>query len=95
MVRFWAVLAASIVLAGCATGRVSFTRISNDIYYDLAFPEPSDILAKLAATRGRPLPTRMRRLMGLLARKGYPGGLAFAVVRDELATAGREAPEGG
>jgi L,D-transpeptidase YcbB len=33
-----------------ATGRVSFTRISNDIYYDLAFPEPSDILAKLAAT---------------------------------------------
>src|ERR1700730_8973087 len=33
-----------------ATGRVSFTRISNDIYYDLAFPEPSDVLAKLAAT---------------------------------------------
>ena len=33
-----------------ATGRVSFTRISNDVYYDLAFPEPSDVLAKLAAT---------------------------------------------
>jgi murein L,D-transpeptidase YcbB/YkuD len=33
-----------------ATGRVSFTRISNDIYYDLAFPDPSDVLAKLAAT---------------------------------------------
>src|SRR4029077_10433787 len=32
-----------------ATGRVSFTRISNDIYYDLAFPDPSDVLAKLAA----------------------------------------------
>ena len=31
-----------------ATGRVSFTRISNDVYYDLAFPDPSDILAKLA-----------------------------------------------
>ncbi len=31
-----------------ATGRVSFTRISNDVYYDLAFPDPSAILAKLA-----------------------------------------------
>ena len=25
-----------------------------------------------------------RRLVGLLARKGYPSGLSFAVVRDEL-----------
>jgi murein L,D-transpeptidase YcbB/YkuD len=32
-----------------ATGRVSFTRISNDMYYDLKFPEPSGVLAKLAA----------------------------------------------
>ncbi|UMG92676.1 RecX family transcriptional regulator [Nocardioides sp. TF02-7] len=31
-----------------------------------------------------------RRLAGMLARKGYPAGLAFAVVRDELAAAGRE-----
>jgi regulatory protein len=37
--------------------------------------------------------TATRRLVGMLARKGYPGGLAFSVVRDELATAGREAPE--
>ena len=29
----------------------------------------------------------------MLARKGYPPGLAFAVVRDELARADREAPE--
>src|SRR5256885_14208138 len=28
MVRFWAVLAASIVLAGCATGRVSFDNVT-------------------------------------------------------------------
>ncbi|MGZ4465296.1 MAG: regulatory protein RecX [Nocardioides sp.] len=34
-----------------------------------------------------------RRLVGMLARKGYPSGLAFAVVRDELASSGREAPE--
>src|SRR5262249_26159435 len=32
-----------------ATGRVSFTRISDDVYYDLASPAPADILAKLAA----------------------------------------------
>ena len=31
-----------------------------------------------------------RRLVGMLARKGYGSGLAFAVVRDELAKAGRE-----
>ena len=34
--------------------------------------------------------TATRRLVGLLARKGYPSGLAFAVVRDELGAAGRE-----
>ena len=37
--------------------------------------------------------TATRRLVGLLARKGYGAGMAFAVVRDELATSGREAPE--
>jgi regulatory protein len=31
-----------------------------------------------------------RRLVGMLARKGYGSGLAFAVVRDELAAAGRD-----
>ncbi|MFC7497380.1 MULTISPECIES: regulatory protein RecX [unclassified Nocardioides] len=34
--------------------------------------------------------TATRRLVGMLARKGYGSGLAFAVVRDELAEAGRE-----
>jgi hypothetical protein len=28
----------------------------------------------------------MRRLAGMLARKGYSGGMAIAVVRDALAT---------
>ncbi|HWK87422.1 MAG TPA: L,D-transpeptidase family protein [Xanthobacteraceae bacterium] len=32
-----------------ATGRVSFTRISNDMYYALKFPEPAAILARLTA----------------------------------------------
>ncbi|WP_395691415.1 regulatory protein RecX [Nocardioides sp.] len=36
--------------------------------------------------------TATRRLVGMLARKGYGSGLAFAVVRDELASAGRECP---
>lgn len=36
--------------------------------------------------------TATRRLVGMLARKGYGSGLAFAVVRDELAARGRECP---
>ncbi len=39
--------------------------------------------------------TATRRLVGLLARKGYPSGLAFAVVRDELTSAARECPSDG
>lgn len=31
-----------------------------------------------------------RRLLGMLARKGYPQGLSYAVVRDELRSAGAE-----
>jgi regulatory protein len=42
------------------------------------------VTGRLAATRGRPLPTRMRRLMGLLARKGYSQGLAYRIVREAL-----------
>lgn len=37
--------------------------------------------------------TATRRLVGLLARKGYGSGMAFAVVRDELAAADRSLPE--
>ena len=40
--------------------------------------------------------TRTRRLVGMLARKGYPPGLAFTVVRAELGTdavAGEEPPD--
>ena len=34
-----------------------------------------------------------RRLVAMLARKGYGSGMAFAVVRDELANAGRDKPD--
>ncbi|WP_246843029.1 regulatory protein RecX [Allokutzneria sp. NRRL B-24872] len=33
---------------------------------------------------------RVRRLVGMLARKGYPEGMAYRVVRDELREAGSE-----
>lgn len=36
--------------------------------------------------------TATRRLVGMLARKGYGSGMAFAVVRDELSRAGRDDP---
>ena len=43
---------------------------------------------KLEATRGLPPEQRTRRLAGLLARKGYPAGLAFRVIREALETEG-------
>jgi len=36
--------------------------------------------------------TRTRRLVGMLARKGYPPGLAFRVVRDEMGEGGDTPP---
>jgi regulatory protein len=39
--------------------------------------------------------TATRRLIGMLARKGYGGGLAAAVVRDALDSAGDEADDTG
>jgi regulatory protein len=42
------------------------------------------VAAKLPGTRGQPAPQRMRRLAGQLARKGYPAGLAFRVIREAL-----------
>lgn len=41
--------------------------------------------AKLAAGRGLDVAVRTRRLVGMLARKGYPPGLAVRVVREQLA----------
>lgn len=41
---------------------------------------------KLASTRSLPADVRFRRLTGLLARKGYPAGVTFRVVREVVAT---------
>jgi regulatory protein len=42
------------------------------------------VAKRVAASRGKPLPVRARQLMGMLARKGYPAGLAAQVVREAL-----------
>ena len=49
----------------------------------------------LAASRGKPLPTRLRRLVGVLARKGYPAPIAYRVVREALEQEGTDAAEAG
>ncbi|KAA1426542.1 regulatory protein RecX [Nocardioides antri] len=45
---------------------------------------------KLRGLRGVDDTVAARRLVGMLARKGYSAGLAYAIVKDELAEAGRE-----
>jgi len=46
---------------------------------------------KLRSTAGLATDARVRRLAGMLARKGYPAGTAFRVVREALAAEGEEA----
>ena len=48
---------------------------------------------RLAATRGLAPEARVRRLAGLLARKGYGAGLAFRIVKEELENEGTDPPE--
>lgn len=46
---------------------------------------------RLRTTTGMPTDARVRRLAGMLARKGYPAGVAFRVVKEALAAEGEEA----
>jgi regulatory protein len=81
-------------LAGRALGAELRQRgvASDDIQAALSQLDPQQELAtarelisrRLPGTAGMPTPARMRRLMGLLARKGYSPGLAFRVVRESL-----------
>ncbi|CAM5600118.1 regulatory protein RecX [Streptomyces avidinii] len=48
---------------------------------------------KLRATRGLERDKRIRRLAGMLARKGYPQGMAMAVVRRALEAEGEDADD--
>jgi len=45
---------------------------------------------RLAGTRGLTPDAQVRRLAGMLARKGYPAGTAFRVVREALAEQGAQ-----
>jgi regulatory protein len=49
---------------------------------------------KLAATRGQPTQARVRRLTGMLARKGYSPELAFRVIREAMEAEGTDADLG-
>jgi regulatory protein len=45
---------------------------------------------RLNSTAGMPVQVRVRRLVGMLARKGYSPGLAYRVVREILDQAGQD-----
>jgi len=47
---------------------------------------------KLPSMRSLDRQVAMRRLLGMLARKGYPGGLAMTIVKEELAASDEELP---
>lgn len=51
------------------------------------------VVRKLPATRGVDPAKRLRRLVGLLARKGYSPGLSYRVVKEALAEEGTDLPE--
>jgi len=51
------------------------------------------IAGRVAATRDQPSATRVRKLMGVLARKGYGTALAYRVVREALEAEGPEGAE--
>jgi regulatory protein len=51
------------------------------------------VARRLSATRGLDPAARVRRLSGLLARKGYPAGLSYQVVREALAAEGELEPD--
>jgi regulatory protein len=48
------------------------------------------IARRVTATRGQDPARRMRRLVGVLARKGYPPGLAYRVVKEVLESEGAD-----
>ncbi len=48
---------------------------------------------RLASTAGQPYQARIRRLVGMLARKGYSAEVAFSVVREALDQASQPDPD--
>jgi regulatory protein len=55
-----------------------------------------ELVAKaMPGTRGKPLPTRIRRLVGLLARKGYSAPVAYRIVREAIEQEGIDTASAG
>jgi regulatory protein len=50
------------------------------------------VAKRMAATRGLDPVKRTRRILGVLARKGYPSGLAYRLVREALEQEGLDDP---
>jgi regulatory protein len=50
------------------------------------------VAKRMAATRGLDPVKRTRRIVGMLARKGYSGGLAYRLVREALESEGIDDP---
>jgi regulatory protein len=51
------------------------------------------VAKRMAATRGLDPTKRTRRILGVLARKGYPSGLAYRLVREALEDEGIDGPD--
>ncbi len=83
-------LGAELRQRGVATGDIETALSQLDAEQELATAREL-VERRLPATAGMPVPARMRRLTGVLARKGYPPGLAYRVVREALE---REAADG-
>lgn len=84
-------LGAELRQRGVATGDIESALSQLDPEQELATAREL-VERRLPATAGMPVPARMRRLTGVLARKGYPPGLAYRVVREALE---QEAAAGG
>jgi regulatory protein len=50
------------------------------------------VAKRMAATRGLDPGKRTRRIVGMLARKGYSGGIAYRLVREALEAEGIDDP---
>ncbi|GAB3599921.1 hypothetical protein GCM10027446_32380 [Angustibacter peucedani] len=71
------------------TARDALEQVQDD---DEASTARDLVARRLPSTRGLPHDKRLARLAGMLARKGYPAGLAMSVVREALAADGAQAP---
>ncbi|WP_420809113.1 regulatory protein RecX [Amycolatopsis suaedae] len=66
-------------------------RAAGEVGRDLEEQRARELVRKrLRSMSGLDEATAVRRLLGMLARKGYPQGLSYAVVREELREAGNE-----